>query len=441
MAEKKIQAIRGMNDWLPSDSFFWQQTENKIKQIFNQYGYKEVRTPILESTALFNRAVGEVTDIVEKEMYTFLDRNEDSLTLRPELTAGCVRMGIEHGLLYNQEQRLWYLGTAFRYERPQKGRYRQFHQFGVEVFGISDAGIDAELILMANQLWKTLEISDYVTLQLNTIGTLIERQNYKTALVEYLTQHYDELDEDCKRRLLTNPLRILDSKNVEIQTILNNAPKLNDYLEQETLQHFEKLCDLLDQAGLKYEINPRLVRGLDYYNGTVFEWVTSSLGAQGTICGGGRYDGLVAQLGGQATQGIGFGIGVERLLLLIETIYPERKNPKNIDIYLITEELQLNEDDVDEVEVIQKTALGQAQKLATQLRQNFPNAIIMNHYGKNSIKKQFIRADKLGAKIVILIGAEELKANQVVIKNLENGEQYKINENEVISFCDSLLKN
>lgn len=441
MAEKKIQAIRGMNDWLPTDSYFWQQAETKIKHVFNQYGYKEVRTPILESTGLFKRAVGEVTDIVEKEMYTFLDRNEESVTLRPELTAGCVRMGIEHGLLYNQEQRLWYFGPAFRYERPQKGRYRQFHQFGVEVFGIADAGIDAELILMANQLWQTLEIREHVTLQLNTIGTLAERQNYKKALVEYLTAYYDQLDEDCKRRLTTNPLRILDSKDAKVQSILDQAPKLSAYLGKESLQHFEALCDLLDQAGIQYEINPRLVRGLDYYNGTVFEWVTNALGAQGTVCGGGRYDGLVAQLGGQATQGIGFGIGVERLLLLIETIHPELKQPKNIDIYLITDQSKADQARADELEtdLPQKTVLGQAQKLATELRQQLPTAIIMNYYGQTSLKKQFIRADKLGVKIVVLLSAETLTTNQVVIKNLTTGEQHQVSESEVAAFCDTLL--
>lgn len=440
MAEKKIQAIRGMNDWLPNESHFWQQVETKIKHIFNQSGYKEVRTPILESTKLFQRAVGEVTDIVEKEMYTFLDRNDESITLRPELTAGCVRMGIEHGLLYHQEQRLWYFGPAFRYERPQKGRYRQFHQFGVEVFGISDAGIDAELILMAHQIWKELGILEHVELQLNTIGTTVERQDYKLALVDYLKQHYEQLDEDSKRRLTTNPLRILDSKNAQVQAVLVDAPKLSDYLGSDSLSHFAKLCDLLDQAGISYQVNPCLVRGLDYYNGTVFEWVTNSLGAQGTVCGGGRYDGLVAQLGGQSTPGIGFGIGVERLLLLIETIYPEQKKARNVDVYIITDEseIDLSENEQDDKSFhnsFHKSALGQAQKLSQQLKNAFPDYIVMNHYGQTSIKKQFIRADKLGAKIVILIGEGELRANQITVKNLVNGEQFKMHEDEVIAFC------
>lgn len=434
MAGKKIQAIRGMNDWLPTDSYFWQSVENKIKHCFNQYGYREIRTPILEETALFKRAVGEVTDIVEKEMYTFLDRNDESVTLRPELTASCVRMGIEHGLLYHQEQRLWYFGPAFRYERPQKGRYRQFHQFGVEVFGLSDPGIDAELILMTAQLWQELNIAEHATLQLNTIGILEERTRYRQALVAYLEQHYEALDEDCKRRLTTNPLRILDSKNEKIQSILDKAPKLSDYLGTESLAHFADLCQLLDEAGINYEINPRLVRGLDYYNGTVFEWVTNSLGAQGTICGGGRYDGLVSQLGGQATAGIGFAIGMERLLLLIETVFPDLKTPKNVDVCLIAAEAEFEDENG-----VSKTALGQTQKLAKIMRQWLPQQIIMTHYGKGALKKQFMKANKLGAHYVALIGEEELKNEAITFKNLQTGAQETIKWNTLSDYCARLL--
>ena len=330
MAEKKIQSIRGMNDLLPNESATWQQIEKIVKGVLNSYGYNEIRTPIVEDTALFKRAVGEVTDIVEKEMYTFNDRNDESITLRPEITAGCVRAGIEHGLFYNQEQRLWYLGPAFRYEKPQKGRYRQFHQFGVEVFGLEGPNIDAELILLTARFWKALGIEEHTTLELNSIGSVEARANYRNALVSFLEQHKDKLDEDCLRRMYTNPLRVLDSKNPVIQELLNQAPKLFNYLDEESKLHFDGLCQLLDSAGIKYNINQRLVRGLDYYNRTVFEWVTSSLGAQGTVCGGGRYDGLVSQLGGQPTPAVGFAMGVERLVLLVQAVNPSLNRDSSI---------------------------------------------------------------------------------------------------------------
>lgn len=332
---KTIQAIRGMNDCLPTDTPLWQWVENKIRTVLAGYGYAEIRMPIVESTPLFARAIGEVTDVVEKEMFTFDDRDGESLTLRPEGTAGCVRAGIEHGLLYNQEQRLWYIGPMFRYERPQKGRYRQFHQVGVEIFGIPDAEIDAELIMLTARLWKELGIFEKVTLQLNTIGSLEARKNYREALVTFLQQHLDVLDEDCKRRLTTNPLRILDSKNQAVQHILNEAPKLHDYLDDDSRTHFTQLCELLDGMGIHYEVNQKLVRGLDYYNKTVFEWVTSALGAQGTVCGGGRYDGLVEQLGGHATSGVGFAMGLERLVLLVQELNQAVELPSAVDIYLV----------------------------------------------------------------------------------------------------------
>ena len=309
--------------------------ENKVRSVLSAYGYAEIRMPIVESTPLFARAIGEVTDVVEKEMFTFDDRDEESLTLRPEGTAGCVRAGIEHGLLYNQEQRLWYMGPMFRYERPQKGRYRQFHQVGVEIFGIPNPEIDAELIALTARLWKDLGIFDHVTLQLNSIGSLDARKNYRQALVDFLQNHIDILDEDSKRRLTTNPLRILDSKDQRVQEVLNDAPKLHDYLDDESREHFAQLCVLLDSLGIQYEINQKLVRGLDYYNKTVFEWVTSALGAQGTVCGGGRYDGLVEQLGGHATSGVGFAMGLERLVLLVQEVNPHIELPRAVDLYVV----------------------------------------------------------------------------------------------------------
>ena len=331
---RTIQAIRGMNDCSPTETPLWQWVEGQIKETLASYGYSEMRSPIIESTALFERGVGEATDIVEKEMFTFV-RDEESLTLRPEGTAGCVRAAIEHGWIYNQEQRLWYIGPMFRYERPQKGRYRQFHQAGVEIFGIPNAEADAELILLTARLWKKLGIDQHVSLQLNSIGGLEVRTKYREALVAFLQNHLDILDEDCKRRLHTNPMRILDTKNQAIQEVLNNAPKLHDFLDEESKNHFETLCSILDAMGIRYEVNQKLVRGLDYYNKTVFEWVTTALGAQGTVCGGGRYDGLVAQLGGHSTEGVGFAMGLERLVLLVQEVNPNVQLARPVDVYVV----------------------------------------------------------------------------------------------------------
>ena len=425
MAEKKIQSIRGMNDLLPNESATWQQIEKIVKGVLNSYGYNEIRTPIVEDTALFKRAVGEVTDIVEKEMYTFNDRNDESITLRPEITAGCVRAGIEHGLFYNQEQRLWYLGPAFRYEKPQKGRYRQFHQFGVEVFGLEGPNIDAELILLTARFWKALGIEEHTTLELNSIGSVEARANYRNALVSFLEQHKDKLDEDCLRRMYTNPLRVLDSKNPVIQELLNQAPKLFDYLDEESKLHFDGLCQLLDSAGIKYNINQRLVRGLDYYNRTVFEWVTSSLGAQGTVCGGGRYDGLVSQLGGQPTPAVGFAMGVERLVLLVQAVNPSLNRDSSIDIYMISSG--------DE-----KTTAA-AQKMAEVLRDGLTDKRIVTNYGSSNFKKQFAKADKLGAKIAVIIGENEIINQSVTIKNLQTGEQVEVAEKEIVQTCLAIL--
>lgn len=425
MTEKKIQSIRGMNDLLPSDSATWQQIEKIVKGVLNSYGYNEIRTPIVEDTGLFKRAVGEVTDIVEKEMYTFNDRNDESLTLRPEITAGCVRAGIEHGLFYNQEQRLWYLGPAFRYEKPQKGRYRQFHQFGVEVFGLEGPNIDAELILLTARFWKALGIEKHTTLELNSIGSVEARSNYRNALVSFLEQHKDKLDEDCLRRMYTNPLRVLDSKNPVVQELLNQAPKLFDYLDEESKNHFDGLCHLLDSAGIKYNINQRLVRGLDYYNRTVFEWVTTSLGAQGTVCGGGRYDGLVSQLGGQPTPAVGFAMGVERLVLLVQAANPSLNRDNSIDIYMISSG--------------DEQTISAAQRTAETIRDGLPDRRIVTNYGSSNFKKQFAKADKLGAKIAVIIGENEIANQTVTIKNLQTGEQVEVAQKEIVQTCLAIL--
>ncbi|OBX04419.1 histidinol dehydrogenase [Gallibacterium genomosp. 3] len=417
---KIIQAIRGMNDYLPSDTPLWQWVENKVKHRLNSYGYSEIRMPIVESTPLFARAIGEVTDVVEKEMFTFNDRDEESLTLRPEGTAGCVRAGIEHGLLYNQEQRLWYIGPMFRYERPQKGRYRQFHQFGVEVFGIANPLIDAELIIMTAKLWQDLGIADHVTLQLNSIGSLEARKNYRAALVDYLQGHFDALDEDSKRRLTTNPLRILDSKDAKVQEVLNDAPKLHDYLDEDSREHFQTLCNILDQYGITYEINQKLVRGLDYYNKTVFEWVTTALGAQGTVCGGGRYDGLVEQLGGHATPAVGFAMGLERLVLLIQEVVTDLPINPNVDIYIIHQG--------------ENTTLP-ALQIAEQIRNQLPQTKVLLHCSGGNFKKQFKRADKAGAKFAIILGEDEIAQQQIVIKDLLSGaEQITLPMSEMINY-------
>lgn len=413
---KNIQAIRGMNDYLPEETALWQRIEGTLKQVLGGYGYSEIRLPIVEQTPLFKRAIGEVTDVVEKEMYTFEDRNGESLTLRPEGTAGCVRAGIEHGLLYNQEQRLWYIGPMFRYERPQKGRYRQFHQLGAEVFGLQGPDIDAELILLTARWWKALGIAEHVKLELNSIGSLEPRANYRDALVAFLEQHVEVLDEDCKRRMYSNPLRVLDSKNPEVQALLNDAPRLSEYLDEESRAHFAGLCELLAQAGIPYTVNERLVRGLDYYNRTVFEWVTTSLGAQGTVCAGGRYDGLVEQLGGRATPAVGFAMGLERLVLLVQAVNPEFKAPSAIDVYVISSGAGTQ---------------SAAMQLAEQVRDAAPQLKLMTNYGGGNFKKQITRADKWGARIALILGESEVAAQQVVVKDLRSGEQETLAQSEV----------
>nr|WP_306310563.1 histidine--tRNA ligase [Xenorhabdus aichiensis] len=414
-----------MNDCLPAETAIWQRVESTIKRVLAGYGFNEIRTPIVEQTPLFKRAIGEVTDVVEKEMYTFDDRNGESLTLRPENTAGCVRAGIQHGLLYNQEQRLWYIGPMFRYERPQKGRYRQFHQLGAEVFGLQGPDIDAEMILMTARWWRELGIAEHVTLELNSIGSLDARANYREALVAFLEQHKEKLDEDCQRRMYTNPLRVLDSKNPEIQALLNDAPALFDYLDTESKEHFDGLCRILDSAGIKYHLNQRLVRGLDYYNRTVFEWVTSALGAQGTVCAGGRYDGLVEQLGGKSTPAVGFAMGMERMVLLVQEVNPEFVADLAVaDVYLSSFG-----------EGSQQAALI----LAEQIRDELPELRLMTNHGGGNFKKQLGRADKHGAKVALILGEDEIRAGNITVKDLRNGEQETLSQQAIAARLSELL--
>lgn len=393
-----------MNDILPEASPVWQYLEGQIKTVLGQYGYREIRMPVVEPTALFRRGVGEHTDIVEKEMYTFEDRGGDSLTLRPEGTAGCVRAALQHGLLHNQIQRLWYSGAMFRYERPQKGRYRQFHQIGAEVFGVATADIDAELILVSARLLNRLGLGEHVTLNLNTLGSAEARGRYRKALVDYLETVKAQLDEDSQKRLYSNPLRILDSKSPTTQALLDGAPSFDSFLDDDSRLHFQSLCTRLDSAGVRYVVNPRLVRGLDYYSQTVFEWITDSLGAQGTVCGGGRYDGLVPLLGGKPTPAAGFALGIERLLLMLETLnkIPARVF-ETVDAYLI---------------VAGDLAETQGLTLAESLRSGVEGLRLIAHCGGGSFKSQMKKADKSGARWALIIGEDEAAGSQVTVKAL-----------------------
>lgn len=415
---KQIQSIRGMNDILPTDVTTWHVIERYIRQITHSYGYQEIRTPLVESTSLFQRSIGEVTDIVEKEMYTFHDRNGDSLSLRPEGTASVVRSGNQHSLLYNKEQRLWYMGSMFRHERPQKGRSRQFTQLGVEVFGIADIEIEAELIFMSARLWESMNIKEHVYLEINNIGCKPERDAYKQALLAYLEPRQNELDADSQQRLYTNPLRILDSKIPATQTLLQNAPKLADFLQEESIRTFDRLCALLNAANIKYTVNHNLVRGLDYYNHTVFEWKTNALGAQGTILGGGRYDTLVETLGGRATPAVGFAAGLERLVLLQQTL---KSTPEPaLDLFVIS--------------------LGEQAQIATinlveSIRTALPHLSIIRHAGGGTLKKQMKRADKSQATIALIVGEQEMNEHTIVIKNLRTtGEQQTMPQAHLIDY-------
>ena len=416
---KSLQSIRGMHDVLPEDSPRWQAFEEAVRRLMSAYAYSEIRTPIVESTDLFCRSIGEVTDIVEKEMYTFDDRNGDRLTLRPEGTASCVRAGIQHGILHNQIRRLWYMGPMFRHERPQKGRYRQFHQLGVEAFGIADADIDAELIIMTARLWRELGLKD-LRLELNTLGSAESRAKYRDVLIEYLENHRDQLDEDSLRRVYKNPLRVLDSKNPEMAALISNAPDLHDYLDAESVEHFENLKLYLDAAGIEYTVNPRLVRGLDYYCKTVFEWITESLGAQGTVCAGGRYDGLVEQLGGKASPAAGFAIGVERMLALMEELGVAFQE-KPIDVYLMP---------------VASADIARALQLAEALRDALPDLKMQLHCGGGSIKSQMKKADKSEAEMALIVSSDE--PEQIAVKYLrEQKEQQLIKQDSVINFLQN----
>ncbi|MDH3978945.1 MAG: histidine--tRNA ligase [Gammaproteobacteria bacterium] len=398
---KTIQAVRGMNDILPGASSAWQHLESVLREVVHAYGYTEMRLPLLEKTELFKRSIGEVTDIVEKEMYTFEDRNGDSLTLRPEGTAGCVRACMEHGLLHNQVQRLWYGGPMFRHERPQKGRYRQFHQLGVESFGMAGPDIDAEMIFMTARMWQRLGL-EHTTLQVNSLGTPQARSSYRAALVEYLKGRYDELDEDSRRRLESNPLRILDSKNPALQVVVEAAPVLPDYLDEESREHFAGLLALLDAAGIDYEVNPRLVRGLDYYSRTVFEWVTDQLGAQGTICAGGRYDGLVEYLGGRPTPAFGFAVGLERLLALLQESGVEFPDGcPHLYLVLVGEQGRLR-----------------GLVFADELRDALPGLRVQCNCDGGSFKSQFKRADRSGAEYALVLGDDEVEQQTATLKPL-----------------------
>jgi histidyl-tRNA synthetase len=400
----KLQAIRGMNDILPAQTSTWQALEAAFHRVVNRFGYQEIRFPVLEQTQLFKRSIGEVTDIVEKEMYSFDDRNGDNLSLRPEGTAGCVRAADQHGLLYNQQQRLWYQGPMFRHERPQKGRYRQFQQFGVEAFGMSGPDIDAELIQLSADLWRELDIAEALVLQINNIGASAERKAFGAALTAYLEAHSERLDDDARNRLYSNPLRILDSKNPDMQALLAEAPVLADYVSEESVSHFEELKALLNNAGVAFEVNPRLVRGLDYYNNCVFEWVTDSLGAQGTVCGGGRYDGLVEQLGGKPTVAAGFAMGAERLVLMLETL---DKVPQQVPTSLYI--------------VVPNGLAKEAQSLAATLRGEMPEQRIISHCGGGKPASQLKRAFSLGARYAILLDSEGLDQGVVRLRELKDG--------------------
>jgi histidyl-tRNA synthetase len=403
---KNLQAVRGMRDILPEQSPSWQYIESCARELFNSYGYNELRTPIIESTELFKRGIGDATDIVEKEMYTFEDRNGDSLTLRPEGTAGCVRAAMQHGLLHNQQQRIWYIAPMFRHERPQKGRYRGFYQAGIETYGIATPDIDAEVIAIGARLWKMLGIKN-VRLEINSLGSNQAREAYREVLIEYFSQHQDQLDDDSSRRLHQNPLRILDTKNPKMKDLVSNAPDLLDYLDDESKEHFENLKNRLDAIGISYTVNSRLVRGLDYYNRTVFEWITGELGSQGTICAGGRYDSLVSKLGGKETPACGFGIGIDRLQLLLEEqniAIPEHAPH----MYLV---------------MLGEKAEVAGLKIAESLRDNIPALRLMVNNGSGSFKAQLKRADKSAAAYALILGENELEAQQIIIKPLRQDTQ------------------
>lgn len=421
---QKIQSVKGMHDALPTQTAKWQYIENLFRELFKQYGYQEIRTPIVEETRLFTRSLGEATDIVEKEMYVFSDSDEKtSLALRPELTAGIVRAGIEHGLFYNQVQKVWQIGSVFRYDKPQHGRYRQFNQADIEVFGIESPDVDAEILAMINRLWQKLGVADYISLEINSMGTDVCRKNYREALVKYFEDNIAILDEDSLRRLKLNPLRILDSKNPAMQDLLNNAPKLLDHLTEESAEHFKKLCQYLDELGIKYTINHRIVRGMDYYTRTVFEWTTDQLGAQATVCGGGRYDRMVEELGGHKTPAIGFGLGMERLYLLCEEV----------------KELE-TEDSSDLVAVLlgvdaKKVGLSMMEAIRTA----YPDYLVTTVLGEAGMKSQMKKADQSGARFALILGENEIQNKIAMIKDLRtSGEQTEVPLSELVDWLKNI---
>jgi len=412
-----------MHDILPAHMPAWNQLEDEYRVLAESYGYRQIRTPIVEKTALFARSIGAVTDIVEKEMYSFEDRNGDSLSLRPENTASVVRAGLQAGLLQDQQQRLWYCGPMFRHERPQKGRYRQFHQLGAETFGVAGADIEAELILLAARFWKRLGLDD-IKLQINSLGSSNCRQKFRAILVEYFRDHYQQLDADSQRRLETNPLRILDSKNPDLQALIEAGPGLQDSLDQEAREHFEQLTDILDQTGIAYQVNRRLVRGLDYYCHTVFEWVTETLGAQGTVCAGGRYDGLVEQLGGKPNYAAGFSMGCERLVSMIVDQGRAAGDP-GCDVYLVMRG---------------ENSIARAQQLAEAIRDHMPRLELIVHAGAGSFKSQMRKADKSGARVALILGEAEIEAGTIAVKFLrEEKAQAEILQSEIVAQLASLL--
>jgi histidyl-tRNA synthetase len=420
----QIQVIRGMHDILPAEMPVWNQLEDGYRALVESYGYQQIRTPIVEKTALFSRSIGEVTDIVEKEMYSFDDRNGDSLSLRPENTAAVVRAGLQGGLLHDQQQRWWYCGPMFRHERPQKGRYRQFHQFGAEAFGVSGADIEAELILLAARFWKHLGLAQ-IELQINSLGSSASRSNYRDLLVSYFRDHSDALDEDSQRRLESNPLRILDSKNPDMQQLIETAPALHDSLDQESRDHFHELTDILDQTGVSYQINQRLVRGLDYYSHTVFEWVTETLGAQGTVCAGGRYDGLIEQLGGKPGYAAGFSMGCERLVAMLIDQNRDQAST-GCDVYLAMRG---------------EGSVAVAHRLGEKLRDQLPGLQLVVHAGAGSFKSQMRKADRSGASIALILGDAEIENSTVTVKYLrEDKAQEEYSQAEIAKQLESLTQ-
>ncbi|MFZ3017697.1 MAG: histidine--tRNA ligase [Gallionella sp.] len=422
MSKETLQAVKGMNDILPEEAELWLWFEEVVRDWLHGYGYRNIRMPLVEPTALFKRAIGEVTDIVEKEMYSFEDAlNGDHLTLRPEGTASCVRAVLQHNLLYNAPQRLYYSGQMFRHERPQKGRYRQFHQVGVEALGFGGPDIDAEQIIMCARLWRKLGIRD-VSLQLNTLGDSASRQRHRDKLIAYFEQHMEVLDADATRRLHSNPLRILDSKNPAMQDIIAGAPKLMDELEEDAIRHFEELQAILKRHDIAFEINPRLVRGLDYYNRTVFEWVTTRLGAQGTICAGGRYDGLIEQIGGKPAPAMGFAMGVERLLALVQEDGMIAPKPE-VDVYVVHQGEQAGK---------------LASLVAEQLRDDKLRVLL--HCGGGSFKSQMKKADGSGASIALVIGDDEAQANEVSVKPMQGGEQVRVSVQNLVATVNQIIK-